>query len=126
MNLLRASLLTVAFGFALPALADDRPQHFEGEPAESLEQALANFAEYNARIAAVLEQDELDPTDLGRIHELTYTLENALERIDDEYDRLEEQLEELHLASEGADTDKARQLGETYLGNAHRFPGTNR
>jgi hypothetical protein len=126
MNLLRASLLTIAFGFALPVLADDRPQHFAGEPAESLEQALANFAEYNARIAAILEQDELDPTDLGRIHELTYTLENALERIDEEYDRLEEQLEELHLASEGADTDKARQLGETYLGNAHRFPGTDR
>ena len=99
----------------------DRPDHYEGKPSESLEQALANFAETNARIAEILAQDELTVTDLATIHELTYTLENALERMDEEYDLMQAQLEELHLASEGADIEHARKLGQTYLENAKRF-----
>jgi len=107
---------------SLPARADDRPDHYRGEAADSLEQALANLAEYNARIADILAQEEVTLTDLARIHELTYTVENALERIDDEYDALEDQLEELHLATEAADIERAQQLGRTYLENASRFP----
>ncbi|NKI34758.1 hypothetical protein HFP89_06225 [Wenzhouxiangella sp. XN79A] len=115
----------VVFATALlsaPAiLADERPDHFRGAPSESLEQARQNFAETTARIDDVLARGELTPADLAAVHELTYTLENALERIDEEYDRLEEQLEELHLASEGADTERARELGQRYLENARRF-----
>ena len=63
------------------------------EPAETMEQALANFSEYNARLAALLEQDELTMADLAQIHQLTYTLENALERINDDLEDLAETLE---------------------------------
>ena len=115
------SSIAVAVLLSSPALADERPDHFRGKPAESLDQALENFVATNASIADLLERDELDLVDLAAIHELTYTLENALERIDEEYDRLEEQLEELHLASEGADVERARQLGQRYLDNAARF-----
>jgi len=104
--------------------ADERPDHFSGEASESLDQALANFTETNGRVADILAQDEISMTDMAAIHELTYTLENALERIDDEYDALEDQLEALHKASEGADSDRARALGGTYLENAKRFPGS--
>lgn len=41
---------------------------------------MANFSEYNQRLAELLTQDELAITDLGTVHELTYTLENALNR----------------------------------------------
>jgi hypothetical protein len=104
------------------AIADERPDHFEGQASDTLEEAIANFAEANQEVAAILGQDEISMTDMARIHELTYTLENALERIDEDYDRLEEQLEALHLASEGADIERARELGKTYLDNAERFP----
>ncbi len=101
--------------------ADERPDHFQGEASETLEQARSNFDEASQSVAELLAQDDITMADMARIHELTYTLENALERIDEEYDALEEQLEELHLASEGADVEKARELGETYLDNARRF-----
>ena len=100
----------------------DRPDHYEGQPSETLEQALANFAETNARIAEILAQTEISRAELEAVHQLTYTLENALERIDDEYDALEEKLEELHLATEGADIERARALGRSYLDNAAQFP----
>ncbi len=106
---------------AQSALADDRPDHFEGQSADTLEQARANLAEANREIAAILAQDEISMTDMARIHELTYTLENALERIDEEYDELEDQLEALHLASEGADIERARELGDAYLDQSQRF-----
>jgi septal ring factor EnvC (AmiA/AmiB activator) len=104
------------------AMADERPDHFEGRASDTLEQALANLAEANREVAEILAQEEIAMADMARIHQLTYTLENALERIDEDYDQLEEQLEALHLASEGADPERARELGETYLNNAERFP----
>ncbi len=106
---------------AQSAVADERPDHFEGLTSETLEQALANLVEANREVAEILAQDEISLADMASIHELTYTLENALERIDEEHDAMEEQLEALHLASEGADIERARELGETYLNNAERF-----
>lgn len=120
MHRINAILIAGLFASS-PAVADERPQHFRGAPSESLEQAMNNFAATNASIAERLAGDELDMADLAAIHELTYTLENALERIDEEYDRLEEQLEALHLASEGADVEHAQRLGRRYLDNAARF-----
>ncbi|MEM7053157.1 MAG: DUF6746 family protein [Pseudomonadota bacterium] len=116
------SCLATALLLAVSARADERPDHYEGEASETLQQAFANFAETNKRIAGILAQKEVTMADLAKIHELSYTLENALERIDDEYDELADQLEALHLASEGADIVYARGLGQAYLENAGRFP----
>ena len=120
-NPISAVVLASAVGLAFTVQADERPDHYEGKSAETLEQALINFSETNARVAEILAQDELTLIDLANIHELTYTLENALERMDEEYDLMQAQLEELHLASEGADIEHARELGQTYLENAERF-----
>ena len=117
------ALIACAAGLSFVTKADERPDHYEGEPSETLEQALTNFSGTNARIAKILAHDEVTLNDLAKIHEMTYTLENALERIDDEYAALQEQLEQFHLASEGTDVEHARGLGQTYLENAHRFPG---
>ena len=103
---------------AAPALADDRPDHFKGQPAQSLEQALTNLSEYNAKLQGILAQEQLSAKDSHQVHELTYTLENALERIDDELEELAETLEALHVASETAELDKVRALGATYLDKA--------
>jgi len=119
--LILAALLTMTSCFSLATYASERPDHFKGEPAETMEQALANFSEYNARLAALLEQDELTMADLAQIHQLTYTLENALERINDDLEDLAETLETLHLSSETADIEAARNNAEIYLNDARRF-----
>lgn len=66
----------------------------------------------------MLDKDQLTPDDLNTIHLLTYTLENALEKINTDLAELAEKLELLHLASETSDANAARQYGETYLLNA--------
>lgn len=107
-------VLFLAIGFSAKA-DEQRPEHFEGEPAETLEQALANFSEYNDKLAAILAKDELSPKDLYEVHQLTYTLENALDKIRNEYEDLAETLEEVHVASEHNDTGTVKSSGKAYL-----------
>jgi len=100
------------------ANAEERHEHFKGLPAETLETAVQNFSEYNNRLAAIVAKDELTASDLATIHELTYTLENALEKINDELVALAELLEEVHVASETADGASTVEKGRAYLGTA--------
>jgi hypothetical protein len=112
--------LALIIGLAGPgaALATEGAVHYEGEPAETLEQAVANFSEYNARLSAVLEKGELTAEDMETVHELTYTLENALQTIDQELAELAETLEAMHLASESQDAGSTSQHGADYLNTA--------
>lgn len=107
---------------ALPGAASERPDHFKGERAQTLEQAYALFSEYNDRLAAIVAKESLTPQDLAAVHELTYTLENALEKIDDELDEVMEKLEVLHKASETTDAARVRSGGREYLEGARAFP----
>lgn len=97
------------------AVADSAPAHFKGEPADTLAQAVANFSEYNQRLAELLAQDELAITDLGSVHELTYTLENALEKIQEEVEAMAHTLEEVHQGSETGDFERVQSNGAAYL-----------
>lgn len=58
---------------------------------------------------------------MAQIHELTYTLENALEKIDREMQTLTKTLEALHVASETADFGGTRSQGEAYLATARKL-----
>lgn len=110
-------LLTLSLLTALPVSAE-RVDHHTGKSADTLGEAVENFSQYNKRLASVLDKDRLTPDDLNTIHLLTYTLENALEKINADLAELAETLESLHVASETADAEAARQYGETYLHNA--------
>lgn len=94
---------------------DDRMSHYKGEPSPSLEVAVKNLTEFNQQLEAILESDDLDIHKLSEIHQLTYTLENALERIEDELDRAEDLLEEVHVGSERAQYEQVRESGKAYL-----------
>ena len=121
---MRATALPLLFALLLvvpQALADSRPDHFQGEPAENLEQALANLDEYNTKLAEVVQDGDLSAADMADIHRLTYTLENGLERLRKESDKLAQMLEALHLASESGDTEGAGVYGEAYLDNAEKL-----
>jgi hypothetical protein len=111
-NLL-ASLATLIF---LPLVsAQDRPDHFKGKPAPTLEAALANLQEGNAQLAALLAQQSLSAKDLLHVHQLSYTLEVALAKLGAEQARLAELMEKIHLASERNDGKTVKSAGTAYL-----------
>ncbi len=98
------------------ALADsDRVDHYEGLGAEDLETALAHLAEYRTHLADVLVRGPLLATDLNEVHQLTYTLENALERLAVDVHALAELLEVVHVASEQADAVTVSEEGKAWL-----------
>lgn len=106
-----------ALGLATAATADE-VQHYIPEQSETLQEAVANFAEYNGMMRKVLAKDELTVDDMERIHELTYTLEIALAKINEHFSDLPVTLENLHLASEAYDAAKTRGLADVYLETA--------
>ncbi|MDX1557936.1 MAG: DUF6746 family protein [Marinobacter sp.] len=114
---MRKTLVSVV-GCATLAMAplafSNEVEHFEGKTSETLDQAVSNFKEYNQKLEQILE-GELTPEAMNEVHQLTYTLENALGKINDEFDTLAETLESIHLASERADSDTVKSSGEEYL-----------
>lgn len=111
--------LAIAGLFLAPVInAAERVDHFEGESAETLEQAVANLSEHNARLAVLVDNGELSDADHARIHELTYSLENALARIRKEVDVMADDLEAIHVASEQRATDVVTDKALAYLSAA--------
>lgn len=110
----------LALSLSTMAQAEERPDHFKGKPSETLEQAVVNFSEYNGKLADLLAKDALSPHDLHQVHELTYTLENALEKINAELTELANTLEAVHVASENGDTKTTKEQGARYLDTARK------
>lgn len=103
--------------FAPAAFGSDpgeKYEHFKGKPSETLSEAVGNFSEYNAKLDTVLD-GKVDENAIHEVHELTYTLETALAKINEELAVLAEKLEELHKASEKHDPDGVIRLGREYL-----------
>lgn len=124
-HLLVAFLLITVPAFALAdegddhGQDDDRAEHFEGEEAANLEEAVANLVAYNDRLEELLKQDELSAEDMNQIHNYSYTLENALQKVQEETQTVAANLEEVHLASERMDEETVRAQGEVYLETTH-------
>ena len=108
-----ALLTCAALTFPVISFADE-VEHYEGKESATLKEAVANFSEYNEKLEKILD-GELTPEAMNEIHRLTYTLENALGKINEEFDGLAETLEEIHLASESADTKGVATNGKDYL-----------
>lgn len=110
-------LATFIYVAVQPAQAEDeqRYEHFKGQPAKNLDQALFNLANFNAKLEEIMAKGELSPNDMATIHQLSYTLENALQRLDEEVDTMQEVLEEVHLASESMDYETVKKQGKVYL-----------
>lgn len=116
-------LFTGAIALVLSAVswADDgtaRPAHSKGKAAETTEQAVSNLSEYNPKLEALLAKDELTAMDMHEVHMLTYTLENALERIQTDLEKTAALLEEVHVASETSKPEVVQSQGQAYLESA--------
>lgn len=120
-TLLLAILTTGLLASTVHAEEQARPEHFEGQSSETLSEAVSHLSEYNSRLSALLSQQELSDEDLAIVHELTYTLENALARLDKEVDAMAASLEEVHLGSESADRERVRENGQAYLEAIHQL-----
>ncbi|MFP4239837.1 MAG: DUF6746 family protein [Rhodosalinus sp.] len=118
MQILKTLAAAAALGLSATALAADDVQHYNMVESETLEEALTNFVEYNAKVQEVLAREDLSVADMEEIHEYTYTIEAALAKINEEMGALPETLEELHLASEDHDEAEVRGLAETYFETA--------
>lgn len=111
-----ASAAFLFFGAAAQA-NDDRPAHFKGEAVSSWSQAHENLDKYNKELADIIAKDTLTPQDGAKVHELTYSLENALEYMEEAIEKLAEQLEEVHVASEKNELETIKNKGAVYLDN---------
>ncbi|MEN3159203.1 DUF6746 family protein [Alkalimonas sp. NCh-2] len=119
---LKIFVCTALLSLSTAVLAhSDRPDHFEGLPANTLTEAVQNFSAYNAKLAELVALDSLTPHQLHEVHQLTYTLENALEKMQAELAELAEVLEEVHVASEHSDGAKVKARGQVYLDTARKL-----
>ena len=92
----------------------DEVEHFEGEPSRTVAEAWENLQTGNAELRALI-NGELSPVEMAEVHEISYTLENALARLAEAHETSAVNLEEVHVASERNDTETVRANGEAYL-----------
>lgn len=121
MKTLVAALLLVALMFTAGSHASERPEHFKGRESATLQEAVGNLSEANASLEALLQQQDLSLRDLASVHQLSYTMENALQKISAELELLAVELEAVHVASERADFDTVHAQGRNYLRRAQKL-----
>ena len=115
MKLSQISFIVVLLICLSSTVLAEKVDHFEGEASPTLEIALTNLTNYNAKLEQLVLQETLTPEDFHQIHELTYTLENAMGRLAEEQARLSVILEEVHLASESGDTAIVKENGKAFV-----------
>ena len=112
---LRKTISTIILAAATVSVAYATDvKHFKGEKPETMAEAIAIIEKYNAQLEGRI-QYELTPYTMAEIHQMTYSLENALEFIDDHLDQTQENLEKVHIASETNDSETVQQKGKEYL-----------
>lgn len=114
-TLVAVALLSGVLSAPLRADEAERFDHYQGERPGDLSSALTLLDDFAQRLQQQLANDNLDPVVLNEIHQLTYTLENALGRLSTDVAELAELLESVHVASETAGAATVREDGERFL-----------
>lgn len=89
--------------------------HYQAKESKTLVEAVANFKEYNAKMAELIVDGKIPAQNMPKVHELTYTLEVALEKIASDMTELKDTLERVHKASEMMKSDEAVKEAQAYL-----------
>lgn len=124
MKHLKAAIVTIGLAiFTLSPLAqaDHDMGHFPALKAENIQTALCNMQSYQKNLAEITAKEELTTLDMVKVHELTYTLENALQRLQKDLVKVAADLEEVHQASEKLEADKIQAFGKKYLAQGELF-----
>lgn len=113
-------MMAGALAMSANAWAED-VDHFEGKKPESLEEAVSLFKEYNAKFEEILSDRPLSDEQLAEIHRISYTMENALGKMNSEMLSLTQTLESIHKASERGDTETVTGQGQSYLSTSRKL-----
>ena len=97
------------------AVLASESSHFEPVASPDLTSALCNLFTYNAELSAITDKTELTTLDMVKVHELTYTLEQAVAQLKSEIDKAAVALEEVHIASESLDQKTIKAESSNYL-----------
>ncbi|MBD3652681.1 DUF6746 family protein [Kangiella sp.] len=114
------SLAVASFAVASAQATDIK--HFKGEKPESLAEAFAILEKYNPQLESFI-SSEPTPQQMAEIHQMTYSLENALKFIDDHLDETQENLEKVHIASETMEKETVQEKGKEYLQGTKELVG---
>ncbi|AOE50859.1 DUF6746 family protein [Kangiella sediminilitoris] len=108
-------VITLAVLFAASQVNAAEVRHYKGEDVNTVEEAIKVLQTYNSQLEALLKAEELKPQDMAKIHQMTYSMENALKILEGHLNITQRNLEELHLSSERMEMDKAKVYGQLYL-----------
>lgn len=107
-----ASLMVVVSSFSVQAADVD---HFKGAASPDLQSALCNLQKFDKKMAKLVGKKKMEMEDLAEIHELTYTLEVAVQRVQSEMNVVAEELEKAHKGSEVLAEAKVKKAAKEYL-----------
>lgn len=111
-NQLILTLLATFFSTALLATDVD---HFKGQPSTDLKSALCNLQKFDKKLKVVTKQTPITASDMAKIHQLTYTLEVAIQKVQQELEIAAEELEKVHKGSESMNSQQVKTAAEKYL-----------
>ena len=114
------AVCAVSFVFSSVAAADDF-QHYPAKPSPTVEAALCHLSSLNPVLSQLTSSEKVKLEDMVKIHELTYTLENALGTLQAALVETAERLEEVHKASERFDQKTVVEKSVEYRKLANQF-----
>ncbi len=115
MKLITLFALLSSLSFTSVVLADNNYEHFPSIKSDDLKTGLCNLEKYNRKIQPLLTASKPSTEQMVQVHELTYTLENALVQLRKDIEKMAQDLEEVHLASERLDLQTISNKGKDYL-----------
>lgn len=96
--------------------ADDHIEHYQSAEISNKEHALEVLRSNNSKIASILQESELDSTALESIHEISYSLEAAIDKLISEkagdkkiLESVDEAIQAVHYASEKHEEARVRE-----------------
>jgi len=112
-------IITTAIGSLLfvssMVQSDERYTHFPSLESPDTSVALCNLVKFNKKLKVIANKKDMTPEDMVKVHELTYTLENAVIRLQKDLETIAVDLEKVHKASERLDNKTIENSGAKYL-----------
>jgi small-conductance mechanosensitive channel len=94
--------------------AESKNQHFASLASPDIQTAKCNIQTYNEKLDALTQKSDITTLDMVKIHELTYTLEDALKRLSKDLATAAAELEKAHLASESMNKEVVSKAASEY------------
>lgn len=96
------------------AFSKSSEQHFASLSSPDIKTAKCNIKAYNEKLNALTTKSEISAIDMVKVHELTYTLEDALKRLVEDLSTAANELEKAHKASESLNDKTVRDASSVY------------